>query len=226
MPTGLYISMSFKPKIGGAEEHAHQIVKALIEQGERIVVLAAQLGTADERDFDESCGYPIIRLQLPKTSTRNPVRLLFGKPQLFSRVLTHIWRLRPDYIISNSVTSLIPLVAIELACLGRRIPHVQFLHHVKPNSRERPQSIARRFRQRVALMFGDMVFCVSDYSRARRYLCRCTSRQGFCGIQRDQLRGDRYVASPFARCEPRTLCQRPNDSHRVSAGEVQGVCSA
>ena len=39
MATGVYLKMLHKPRMGGSGEHAHQMVKHLVELGERLVVL-------------------------------------------------------------------------------------------------------------------------------------------------------------------------------------------
>ena len=155
-------SQSTSRKSEGRREHGHQIVKHLTQLGEHVVVLTLGTRTAEEIEFDATCGYPVSRFQVSAAPTKNPIEWLHRKPQLFNATLASIKMVKPDYIISCSTTSLMPLSAIKLAAMKRRIPHAAFVHHLPPGSRERPMTRGNRLRRKAALRIPDIVLCVSN----------------------------------------------------------------
>ena len=160
--TCLFVQPNYRPKIGGAEEHGHQIVKHLTKLGERVVVSTRGTATDEEVEFDATCGYPVRRFQVSATPTKNPIEWLHRKQDLFNSTLESIKMVKPDYIISCSMTSLMPLFAIKLAAMTRRIVHAEFVHHLPPGSRERPTRRWTKLREKSALRIPDILLCVSN----------------------------------------------------------------
>ena len=157
MATGLYVQLSYKPKFGGAEEHTHQLVKQLNQLGEQVIVLTLGTGTKDETEFDAVCGYPVIRFQVPESyGGRRLFNYLLRKPALFREVSAAIQRVKPDYVVSNLLTSLVPATSIYIATRRAGIPHCGFFHHLPPHSR------TSKIRQRVLHRMCDLVLCVSN----------------------------------------------------------------
>ena len=167
MGTGLYFATSFKPLIGGGEEHAHQMATALTRAGERIIVLSVQNDTPAERAFDASVEYELRRRLPVFTTSRNPIRFAAAKFELFRRAHELIMDVRPDYILGNTGTSLVPNIASRLAAKSiGGVPRIGILHHCQPNNEERPRSRYARIREYTALRSADAVLCVSHYTRA------------------------------------------------------------
>ena len=157
MATGLYIQLFYKPNIGGAEEQTHQLVKHLGQLGERMVVLTLGTGAREETEFDATCDYSVIRFRVPASSgMRQAIDYIRKKPVLFREVFTAIQRVKPDYVVSNLLTSLVPVSAIYIATRLAGIPHFGFLHHLPPRSR------SSRIRQSFLHRMCDMVLCVSN----------------------------------------------------------------
>lgn len=157
MTTGLYVSIHFKPGLGGVEEHTDQISKHLTELGERITVLTPPKPGAAE--FDRFCGYPVVRFEtgLPTTgrlkSSLNRRLLLVG-------ILKVAQRIKPDYLILSNWSPIVgPSVALASKLL--KIPFFIFEHGLKFRQRF-PYSLSRMITARAATR----IICVSGYVRS------------------------------------------------------------
>ena len=159
MATGLYVQLSYKPRLGGGEEHAHQLVRHLNQLGERMVVLTLGAGTREEAEFDATCDYTVIRFRVPESfGCGQALDFLIRKPVLFREVFASVWRVKPDYVVASLHTSLVPLTALYAATKVANIPLLGFLHHISPlmyghNSKLRWSIPARIY---------DMTLCVSN----------------------------------------------------------------
>ena len=119
MSSGLFVTMKFKPDLGGLQEHAHQITKHLNELGERTTVLTpSRPGYAEvDKTFDESCGYPVVRFDTKVASGE------WLTPYFYRRGLVEILgaarRANPDYIIVNATGSTLSVSALLASRLIR-----------------------------------------------------------------------------------------------------------
>ena len=119
MPSGLFVTMKFKPDLGGLQEHAHQITKHLNELGLQTTVLTPSRPEYAEVDkaFDESCGYPVVRFDTKVASGE------WLTPYFYRRGLVEILgaarRANPDYMIVNATGSTLSLSALLAARLTR-----------------------------------------------------------------------------------------------------------
>ena len=127
MASGLFVTPTFKPVMGGGEEHAHQIAKYLNEIGERVTVLTpSRPGHAEEdRAFDESCGYPVERFHTIAESGR------WLTPDFHRRGFFEIAgaarRASADYIMLHTTGGALDRVALLASKLTRR-PLVTVTH--------------------------------------------------------------------------------------------------
>ena len=185
MATGLYVQLSYKPKFGGAEEHTHQLVRHLNQLGEEMTVLTLGTGAKDEIEFDATCGYPVIRFQVPESSeARRAMDYLLKKPVLFWEVFSAIQRESPDYVVSNLLTSLVPATSIYLATRLAGIPHFGFFHHLPPGSR------SSRMRVRILQYMCDMVLCVSNDTAQTVFACGAARHKVhtvYNGVDKDEI---------------------------------------
>ena len=135
MANGLFVKMRYKPEVGGAEEHAHQMVKHLTEMGERMVVLAPlRPDVREDPEFDATCGYPIIRFETKVSSGEWRTFDDLRKRMMFRDVLRAIREVEADYVIS-SASSILPTASVLFAAKIARIPHFDFVHHISPRTR-------------------------------------------------------------------------------------------
>ena len=164
MSNGLFVTLKFKPDVGGIQEHAHEITKHLNELGERMTVLTpTRPGYAEvDRAFDESCGYPVTRFDTKVGSGE------WLTPYFYRRGLVEILRVARsstvDYILVNAVGSVFDVSAFLASRLTKK-PLITVTHGVYPS----------RVRWRAAL---DLVLrraswnvCVSSYSA--RWVVSC-----------------------------------------------------
>ena len=164
--TGLYVQLSYKPIVGGVQEHADQLVKHLNQLGERMVVLTLGSGAKEEAEFDATCDYQVIRFQgTASLRERRVIDNLLKKPTLFRDVFTAIHRIKPNYVVSNVLTSLVPATSIYLATRLACIPHLGFVHHIPP------RSLSFRMRQSLLTRLCDVVLCVSNDTAMRIVEC-------------------------------------------------------
>ena len=161
MATGLYIAMDFKPRIGGIAEHTHQIARHLTELGERITVLTPSIPGGEE--FDQTCGYPVIRFNRPSPTNGVLIRGLgrFGAVAKMARILfATVRRLKPDYLILDHWDALTS-VGIVLTSRLIRTPYFLFAHRYE-FAEKRNWIFLRKMIVRAAAR----VICVSDYTRS------------------------------------------------------------
>ena len=132
MATGVFLCRYYKPQIGGGEEHAYQMTKHLIELGERIVVLTSYWPghDSDVREFDSSCGFPVIRFDLREGTGEWHGKLDdLTKRIVFKDLLRAIRSTRADYLMSN-FGGVFTTFSVLFATRLTGIPHFTFVHHL------------------------------------------------------------------------------------------------
>ena len=120
MSSGLFVTIEFKPDMGGAQEHAHQMTKHLNELGEQTAVLTpSRPGCAEgDKAFDESCGYPVMRFDT-KIGSGEWLTPFFYRRGLVE-TLGAARRAKADYIIVNTTGSTLDVAALVASKLARR----------------------------------------------------------------------------------------------------------
>ena len=162
MPTGIFIAMAHKPKVGGGGEHAHQLVTHLSAMGERMVVTVPfRIGKeVEDLEFDSNCGYQVIRFESSVRSGQWRSMSDFRRRMMVVDIVKAMRSVRPDYVVSN-VSSLIPVFSVLAASRLARLPHFAFIHHIPPEL----DRLERRA-IRVHLKTADQVLCVSRATAA------------------------------------------------------------
>ena len=129
MSSGLFVSRTFKPVMGGGEQNVHQLTRHLNELGERVtVVTPSRPDHADvDRAFDESCGYPVERFRSMIGSGRWLTRD-FHRRGLFE-VAGAARRAGADYMLLNTTTGILDFMAL-LASKLTRTPLFTVTHDV------------------------------------------------------------------------------------------------
>ncbi len=157
MTTGLYVSIHFKPGLGGVEEHTDQISKHLIQLGERITVLTPPKPGAAE--FDRICGYPVVRFDtgLPFTGR---LKSSLDRRLLLVGILKVARRIKPDYLILSNWS---PIGGLNVALASKllKIPFFIFEHGEKFHQHF-PYSLSRMITAQAATR----IICVSSYVRS------------------------------------------------------------
>ena len=127
MSSGLFVTMKFKPAIGGVEEHAHQMTRHLNELGERTTVFTpSRPGYADvDKAFDASCGYPVMRFDT-KVGSGEWLTPFFYRRGLIE-ILRAARRANADYIIANTTGSTLDVSALLASKLTKR-PLITITH--------------------------------------------------------------------------------------------------
>ena len=129
MSSGVYVSKTFKPVMGGGEQNVHQLTRHLNELGERVtVVTPSRPAHADvDRAFDESCGYPVERFDSTIGSGKWLTRD-FHRRGLFE-IAGAARRAKADYMLLNTTVGTLDLAAL-LASKLTRIPLFTVTHDV------------------------------------------------------------------------------------------------
>ena len=135
MATGVYVKRLFKPRIGGGEEHAHQMIKHLVELGENLVVLTPNWPghESEVEEFDSSCGYPVIRFDSKAGSGEWRSLDDLAKRMMFRDIVRTVRAVKADYVASD-VSGVVPIISVLIATKLTAIPHFTFVHHLNPSS--------------------------------------------------------------------------------------------
>ena len=162
MATGLFVAMAHKPKVGGGEEHAHQMVTHLMDMGEHMVVTVPfrRGQEAEDVEFDSACGYPVIRFESRVRSGQWRSIADIRKRMIIVDFVKAMRLVRPDYVVSN-IESLIPVISALSATRLARVPHFAFIHHIPPE--------LSRFDKRALWLqarASDLLLCVSGATAA------------------------------------------------------------
>ena len=120
MSSGLFVTKTFKPIMGGGEENAHQLTKHLNELGERTTVLTPSRPGYTEVDkaFDESCGYPVVRFD-SKVGSGQWLTPFFYRRGLVE-IIGAVRRANADYIMLNNTNSTLDLSALLASKLTKK----------------------------------------------------------------------------------------------------------
>ena len=129
MTNGIFFTKKFGPRIGGTREHSHQMARHLAELGENITLLhCVPDGYEGDKEFDESCGYPVVRFST-KIGTGGWYKDPLARRLLFTTLLREARRAEADYIIYNGWGGN-PLFDASIAAVPRilGIPGFLFVH--------------------------------------------------------------------------------------------------
>ena len=120
MSSGLFVTKTFKPLMGGGEENAHQLTKHLNELGEPTTVLTPSRPGYTEVDkaFDESCGYPAVRFDT-KVGSGQCLTPFFYRRGLVE-IVGGVRRANADYIMLNNTGSTLDLSALLASRLTKK----------------------------------------------------------------------------------------------------------
>ena len=157
MSSGLFVIASFKPAIGGFQEHAHQVTKHLNELGEQATILTpSRPGYAEvDKAFDESCGYPVMRFDTQVGSGE------WLTPYFYRRGLVEIVgaarRAKVDYITVSTTGTTLDISALLASKLTRK-PLITVTHE--------PHQSTVRWRRAFDLVLrkASRNVCVSSYT--------------------------------------------------------------
>ena len=157
MSSGLFVIASFKPAIGGFQEHAHQVTKHLNELGEQATILTpSRPGYAEvDKAFDESCGYPVMRFDTQVGSGE------WLTPYFYRRGLVEIVgaarRAKVDYITVSTTGTTLDVSALLASKLTRK-PLITVTHE--------PHQSTVRWRRAFDLVLrkASRNVCVSSYT--------------------------------------------------------------
>ena len=129
MSSGLYVSKTFKPIMGGGEQSVHQLTRHLNELGERVTVVTPSRPAHADVDtaFDESCGYPVERFDSTIGSGKWLTRD-FHRRGLFE-IAGAARRASADYMLLNTTVGTLDL-ATFLASKLTRTPLFTVTHDV------------------------------------------------------------------------------------------------
>ena len=155
MPTGLYVAIDFKPRLGGIAEHGHQLVSHLVELGERLTVLTPALpgGAA----FDATCSYRVRRYGKAAPDTRS--KLWLDRAAMLPGVLSAARKTRADYLVLDRWS---PIAGPNLLAASKllRLPLLMFAH-----GSEFTESAPLKFSRKLTARGASRVVCVSEYIR-------------------------------------------------------------
>ena len=154
MSVGLVAAPDFKPRVGGVAEHAHQMVRHLVELGEKVVVMAPQMDGAAE--FDRTCGYGVARFSA-ETGSRWTSRL--ARLSLWRTTLGAARDLNPDYLVCSRWDPITGSISV-LASRVIGIPLLVFAHGREVAIRSKWALL-----RRTTLRMADRVVCVSNYTQ-------------------------------------------------------------
>ena len=170
MSRGLWVTWSFKPTIGGAHEHVHQVTKHLNELGEQTTVLTpSRPGYAEvDKAFDESCGYPVVRFDTKIGSGE------WLTPFFYRRGLVEIAgaarRANADYIIVDTTGGTLDVSALLASKLTKR-PLIAVTH--EPHRSTVPWRAAFD----LVLRKASRNVCVSNYTASAVAACGVDPRK-------------------------------------------------
>ena len=157
MPRGLVVTLSFKPTVGGVQEHTHQLVRHLNEAGEQVSVLTPSRPGYAEADnaFDGSCGYPVVRFDT-KIGSGEWITPYFYRRGLLE-VLAAIRRANADYVMVNTTGTTLDISAFIASSLTKR-PLITITH--EPHESTVPWRVALD----LVLRKASSNVCVSSYT--------------------------------------------------------------
>ena len=153
MPTGIYVAIDFKPRLGGIAEHGHQLVSHLVELGERLAVLTPALpgGAA----FDATCGYPVRRYG--KAAPDSRLKLWRDRAAMLPSLIALARNTRPDYLALDRWSPIAgPNLLMASKLLG--LPLILFAH-----GSEYAQPVPLPLSRKLTARGATRVICVSRY---------------------------------------------------------------
>ena len=199
--------------VGGAEEHAHQIIRALRGIGEDVTLAVSKCPhsesygnrcVSDEEvaAFDASCGYPVERIDTLVSSGQwkngGRWKALKDRLVLTRRIYRLVKSLDAEYIIVNLVPA-----AWSLSCLiaarWARVPVIQVVHNSQYAGAGDRRAFGRAHALLTPFLLGrfDRVVCVRRFygrsstrsQRTRRTRLSCTTESTCAKLRRGSSPG-------------------------------------
>ncbi len=150
----LIVALDFKPNTGGIAEYTHQIAQHLYVAGDDIMVLSEKMD--NDKEFDSTCQYKIIRYDFPKSGSNRLHRFWSGYRTIAHAAKTY----SADIIISNCLGSEAHVCWLVSKILN--VPYCVFTYGVEINTKV---GLKGKIKRILGTRSADKVFCCSSFTK-------------------------------------------------------------